>query len=298
MGKRWSRLRLSLPKSFVDWVSAEVVEWGSPGVEVLEEVEDAAGPSVGQMTIDIYFPRKGAEPARDRLESFLERLGSQVRPYSLGLVEEAPDVDWAEQWKYNFPPLEIGKRLLILPPWESEHDPGDRLPILLQPGMAFGTGHHPTSSLIIEALDSLQDTLGSSRILDLGCGSGILSIAAVTLGAPTALAVDYDEDAVQAALANVEMNRLEDRVSVVKAKFPELTEGAVFDLVLANVYFTFFKLNSVEVAGMTAPGGRLLASGLQEEEADDAIGLLGSAGFQSRVLSGRDGWIVIEGIKQ
>ncbi len=297
MSEGWARLRLTLPNSYVDWVSAEVVDWGAPGVEVLDSDGAEKPGAPGQTTLHIYFPADTAGVSRNRLATFLHQLGEQVEPFALSEAELTPEVDWAEQWRYHFPPLEIGERLLILPPWERERDPGPRIPILLQPGMAFGTGHHPTTTLVLE---ELERTIGSSRhgsVLDLGCGSGILAMGAVALGADRVVAVDYDRDAVEAARANVEMNGMSDRVLVIQAKFPALPSEATFDIVLANVYFTFFRMESQALSEVMAPGSVLLASGLRDEEGSAVIDQLRAASFEARIIDECDGWIIIRGVK-
>ncbi len=298
MGNGWARLRLTLPNSFVDWVSAEVVEWGSPGVEVLDTRIDGNDAEYGQTTLDIYFPAASAGDSRLKLEAFLLQLGQQVEPYTLGEPELTPEVDWAGQWRYHFPPLELGNRLLILPPWERDLDPGSRIPILLQPGMAFGTGLHPTTALIIEQLEKTSTIGKHGTILDIGCGSGILSMSAAALGAGSVVAIDYDRDAVEAARSNIDMNEMSDRILVVQAKFPSLPARMAFDIVLANVYYTFFRKESRAVSEVMAPGGVLLASGLREEEGGAVVDDLRSMAFSADIVSDSDGWVIIRGVKQ
>lgn len=298
MGESWARLRLTLPNSFVDWVSAEVVEWGSPGVEVLETGIEGDGAEPGQMTLVIYFPATLAGDSRLKLESFLLQLGEQVEPYTLGEAELTPEVDWAEQWRYHFPPLELGNRLLILPPWERERDPGNRIPILLQPGMAFGTGHHPTTALVLEELERAIISSRHETVLDIGCGSGILAMGAVALGAGNVLAIDYDRDAVEAARANIDMNAMSDRILVAQAKFPALPARATFDIVLANIYFTFFRMEGRTLSEVMEPGSVLLASGLREEEGGAVVEELRSVAFDADILSSSDGWLIIRGVRQ
>ncbi|MFC1595420.1 50S ribosomal protein L11 methyltransferase [Gemmatimonadota bacterium] len=298
MSERWMRLRLTLPNSFVDWVSAEVVEWGSPGVEVLDAGIEGNSAESGQMSLDIYFPATSAADSRSKLESFLQQLGEQVEPYFLGEAELTPEVDWAEHWRYQFPPLEIGNRLLILPPWERERDPGTRIPILLQPGMAFGTGIHPTTALVLGELEGTIISFRHDTVLDIGCGSGILAMGAVALGAGNVLAIDYDRDAVEAARANIDLNVMSDRILVAQAKFPSLPARAGFDIVLANIYFTFFRMESRTLSDVMEPGSVLLASGLRHMEGGAVVEELRSVGFEADIASESDGWIIIRGVKQ
>lgn len=295
MTSRWSRLRLTLPSSYVDWISAEAVEWGSPGVEVVGPPEECSGDSNQQLTLDIYFPEETIEDSRRKIKDFLERLGPQATPYFLGAAELTPPVDWAEQWRYHFPPLAIGEHILVLPPWEEGMNHGSRHPILLQPGMAFGTGHHPTTALIIECLESQGNLDEIGTILDIGCGSGILGITAVMLGVSRSLAIDYDRDAVMAARSNVERNNLQERVYIVQALFPQLPVRGTFRLVLANVYYTFFQRHAESLAKLVTEGGILLASGIQKDETGVVVDMLAEVGFETRVSGEREGWVVLEG---
>ena len=297
MSRDWARLRLTVSNSFVDWVCAEVVEWGSPGVEVHESEEGRGKGRSEQVTLDIYFPEKKAADAHRRLGDFLERLGPQAVPYSLDGPQQAPQLDWAERWQYHFPPIPIGERLLILPPWEQIQPGQERSVIYLQPGMAFGTGHHPTTALILESLEALQELEGLDTVLDVGCGSAILAIGAVRLGARRVLAVDYDKDAVQASKSNVDRNQLSDRIMVAQARFPSLPASGPFKLILANLYFTFFEENIEELGTVTAPGGVALISGLREEEMEAAASLVHRAGMETRACNSQGGWIMLEAVR-
>lgn len=292
----WARLRLTLPSPFADWVSAEVVDWGSPGVQVLEEGMDPDVPPGPTMTLEIYFEKEGAAAAQERLQTFMERLGEQARPWNLERAAPVEPVDWAEQWRYHFPPLPVGERLMVLPPWEAGLDTGARLPLLLQPGMAFGTGHHPTTALILEALQTEGGLPEGGRLLDIGCGSGILSMGAVLLGAREALAFDYDRDAVVSAAENLALNGLQERVRLARARFPDLPWQGPFPLILANVYFTFFDQNAEAVRNLLTPAGVVLASGIQEEQGEETVQRLRSAGLTAHVAARRHGWVLVRGV--
>jgi len=297
MGSHWACLRLTIPSSFVDWVCAEVVEWGSSGVRVHEAGSSDFEGAGDHVTLDIYFPDHQARSAHSRLETFLNRLGPQAAPYSLGEPEDSPPVDWAEQWRYHFPPLPVGEQLLILPPWEQERPAEGRKIIYLQPGMAFGTGHHPTTTLVLEGLENRQDLAAVGTVLDIGCGSAILSIGAVRLGADRVMAVDNDRDAVEAARSNVERNGLSDSIIVVQAKFPDLPARGPFKLILANIYFTFFESNIEALATVTPPGGIALISGLREEEEAPATALIQQAGLETRGKTSQGDWIMLEALR-
>ncbi len=284
----WSRLRLTLPGPLADWVASEVVDWGSSGVEVVD-----TGPS---MTLFVYVRAARAADMEQRLRTFLTRLGTDADPWGLGGPEPVAPVDWARQWRFHFPPLPLGEELLVLPPWEADRDPEGRKVMLLQPGMAFGTGHHPTTAMVAEALERVPDLPARGTLLDIGCGSGILAMAAVLLGAPRSLAVDYDRDAVEAARENLLLNGLEDRVCVAQARFPDLPTAGPYEVVVANVYYTFFQQHTKELASLLAPGGVLLVSGLQEEQGPPVARMLRKKGLEAGVEREHQEWCLVRGV--
>jgi ribosomal protein L11 methyltransferase len=193
------------------------------------------------------------------------------------VVQEA---DWAEAWKAFFPVLRVGGRLVIRPTWRRHHAGPDDVVIALDPGMAFGTGLHPTTRLCLAALEPLaaDGRLEGAHVLDVGCGSGILSIAAVRLGAAGALGVDTDPIAVEATHANARRNRLGRRIRAREGTIP--TGEPAFDVVLANLIAGVLRLLAPSLAAELRPGGWLVASGIfvdREEEvraAFEAAGLL------------------------
>ncbi|MFO7767712.1 MAG: 50S ribosomal protein L11 methyltransferase [bacterium] len=292
----WSRLRLTLPTPLADWAGSEAVDWGSSGVEVVDTggEEGMVGPA---MTLHIYVRADRAGEMEQRLRTFLGRLGEEALPWDLDPPEPVAPVDWARQWRYHFPPLPLGERLLILPPWDAGLDSEGREVIQLQPGMAFGTGHHPTTAMVAEALEELEDLPSSGPLLDVGCGSGILAMAAVRLGVPRALAFDCDRDAVEAARENLRLNEMTRRVCLVQARFPEVPAVGPFPLIVANVYYTFFRQHGSEVASLLAPGGTLLASGLQEEQAAPVARILSREGVEAEVTGVRQEWALVRGVR-
>jgi ribosomal protein L11 methyltransferase len=216
--------------------------------------------------------------------------------------------DWAEAWKSHFPVLRIGRRLVIRPTWRRHRrQPGDVV-LSLDPGMAFGTGLHPTTRLCMAALETLADEGllarggardGSARVIDVGCGSGILAIAAAKLGAGELLGVDTDPIAVEATAANARLNRLMgpsmDRIRVRKGSLP--SGEAPFDLVLANLIASLL----VELAGLLraelAPGGRILASGIFRDREGDVRAAFELAGLELGRRWAEDDWVALEAVR-
>ncbi len=288
---RWDRLDLELPLSFADWVSAELVGWGCVGVELVDL------PGVSRVRLSAFFFHADSAAGYSRLSGFMESLGEQVRPWRLCRPEPVPPADWAREWRHHFPALKIGRQLLIVPPWDAEGGIGRRIPIILQPGMAFGTGRHPSTTMVLEALERVEHLNALGPVLDIGCGSGVLSIGAARLGAERVLAVDYDEDAVTSARENVERNELSDRITVTAGRFPDLVEQGPFGLILANVYFTFFAQQAGGVADLVASGGHLLASGLEGEEGAQVAELLRAEGLKADVGKRLQGWSLVEAFR-
>jgi ribosomal protein L11 methyltransferase len=202
--------------------------------------------------------------------------------------------DWADAWKAFFPVMRIGRRLVIRPTWR-EHSPAvDDVVLALDPGMAFGTGLHPTTRLCLAALERVADDgrLDGERVLDVGCGSGILAIAALKLGGATALGVDTDPIAVEATAANAARNDLDDRVV---ARHGSLPSGeSPFDVVLANlvagVLIPLASALEVEVR----PGGTLVASGIFIDREADVTAAFEAAGLAVATRSSEGDWVALE----
>lgn len=216
-----------------------------------------------------WLPEDEALPDRRRqLDEGLWHLG-QIQPFPIPqfkLIEEEP---WEVAWKKHYQPLEIGERLQILPSWMKQ-ERGTRIPIYLEPGMAFGTGAHTTTRHCLEALELLV-TKGDS-VADLGCGSGILAIAAARLGAGEVVALDTDPQAVQLARENVLRNGVAERVRVVHGSMLELEGTSSKQLIVANIQAS--ALEDFIQAGIShhlASGGRVVMSGILEDQLDSLV---------------------------
>ena len=208
-------------------------------------------------------------------------------------LEDVQDADWENNWKQYYKPMEIGKRLLVIPQWE-EADPGDRVPLYLDPGLTFGTGAHATTRLCLTALEDL--VRGGERVLDLGCGSGILSVAALRLGAESALAVDIDDKCRTAARENAGLNGIgPDRLEILVGNL--LTDetvaeriGGGWDIVLANIVADVIIALAPRVRGMLSPGGTFLCSGVIEGRSAEVEAALAANGLSLRDRREDNGW--------
>ncbi len=216
------------------------------------------------VTVVAYLPQNAeTEQQIDRIQQGLWHLRHIGNVGEL-LQEERPEEDWANAWKEHFQVLRIGERFVIRPTWrEYEPAPGD-LVIDLDPGMAFGTGHHPTTELCLRWLETLDVT--DHQVLDVGAGSGILSIASVLLGARSVHAIEVDDVAARALIENLQMNRVSDRVSTAVGDFAaDGAGGDKYDLVIANIISSILMRLATPLANAMAPNGRLLLSGVIEQ---------------------------------
>jgi ribosomal protein L11 methyltransferase len=186
--------------------------------------------------------------------------------------------DWAEAWKEHYD-IERAGRIVVRPAWrEYQAQPGEVV-VSLDPGMAFGTGQHPTTRMCLLALQDIVKP--GDYVLDLGAGSGVLAIAAVLLGASRALAVDVEEQAVAASIANAALNGVSDRMEVPPAGSLELAEGrAPFDLVLANIVARVISELAPRIAAVLKPGGALITSGIIGEREAETLAALADAGLK------------------
>ena len=271
-GGAWLELAVEADIEAVEAVSEILGRVASGGTSVepaFDLVDEGLGARVDPSRPAVvrgYVPARDASAAEAAAAVTAEALG-HLQAFGLRTIGElrtrlVHEEDWAEAWKAYFPVLRVGRRLVIRPTWRRHRrQPGD-IVLALDPGMAFGTGLHPTTRLCLAAIESLADrgSIAGARVLDVGCGSGILAIAALKLGAAAALGVDTDPIAVESTLANARRNRLVRRIHARVGSLPSLESA--FDVVLANLIAGVLVPLAGALRDELRPGGTLLASGI------------------------------------
>lgn len=225
----------------------------------------------------------------DQLSSFREVLrASGLDPEFSFIHSDLPDRDWNESWKESFVPMDVGERFTIIPSW-IRHET-DRIPLIVDPGMVFGTGHHETTRRCLELIAELSDKIPHDRFLDIGTGTGILAIAAARVGFNRVFAVDVDPLAVDAAQRNAEANGLQD-IRVMPGTI-DSTEGP-FDLIAANLISEILTGIAPAIAGRLSPEGRAVLSGMLSGQEEGVIAAMEHAGLivERNLLDGQ--WVTL-----
>lgn len=253
----------------------------------------------------LYEPPLGSTPLWERtdvvalfeananIESVLDVLRSTFPAHAplRYTVTQVEDRDWQRECLDQFKPLKFGERLWVCPSWHETPEP-DAANIILDPGLAFGTGTHPTTALCLEWLDA-HDVHGLD-VLDYGCGSGILALAAAKLGAVKVWAVDHDPQALTATRANAVQNGLG---ATILTMAPEQLPAVQADLILANILANVLGDLAARFAGLLKPGGRLVLSGILFEQAEQLVQAY-RPWFEVRIWREREGWVCLEGIRK
>ncbi len=224
-----------------------------------------------------------------------ERLDAENIPYEID-SSLCKNADWENNWKKYFKPIPIGEKLLIQPIWKDKVDAGDRVVINLEPGLAFGTGSHETTRLCLEAIE--KHIKPGSKMLDIGCGSGILSIASLLLGAGEATGVDIDKLAVKTALENAERNGFdESRYTLYHGNLTDKVSGK-FDVVAANIVADAIIMLSEGVDAFMNDDSVYIVSGIIDMREDEVVTALDKYGF--RIISRHEegGWLCFECMKK
>ena len=306
MSELWLEVTLPVPAEKLDRVCDTLTANGMTGLVVEEEGEflrfleqnrqywdyvdeDLAARMKGASRVKFYVP--DTEEGQRQLRSYLSGL-EEYEPQTVSLREE----DWATSWQKYYQPIPVGKRIYIVPEWMRGRDvPDGRVPIYLNPGLTFGTGSHPTTQLCLELLEDV--VAGGDKVLDLGCGSGILGIAALGLGAAHVIGVDIDPKAVDVAYENAEMNGIgRDRLTVLAGnvlgdkKLAARLNPGENKVVLANIVADVIIPLSAVAGEFMTEDGVFLTSGIIDTRADEVQAAIESNGFVIKKRLERAGW--------
>jgi len=276
----WVEVSLTVDGELAEAVAEVLARYIQSGV-VIESTavyagpEDENGQAVGPLRVCGYLPVDDTvEETRRKIEEGLWYLG-RISPLPAPVFRPFEDVNWVEAWKQHYHPIPVGDGLMIVPAW-LEPETGGRLPIRIDPGMAFGTGTHPTTQLCLALTEAFfQQNSGSPRVLDIGCGSGILAVAALKLGAGHALGVDIDPLAMEASRQNAALNGVDNQqlelgvgsVAEVRQGRFNLRQG---ELVFANILApVLVRLLDEGLGELVSPGGWLVLSGILAEQSSE-----------------------------
>lgn len=266
----WLEVSLTVNGELAEAVADLLARFAPNGVVTEQAVkfmdEEDEGTPEGDITVRAYLAvDETLEETRQKLEESLYYLG-MIQPLPAPVFTPIADQNWMEAWKTRYQPIPIGRKLLILPAWLESPEPG-RVAIKIDPGMAFGTGTHPTTQLCLEFVEECLPE-DCPLVMDIGCGSGILAIAALKLGAQSALGVDIDEASIRNSRENAENNGIPDEAfQLGLGSVSEIRAGkfgaASAPLVLANILGPILvRLFDTGLAELVAPGGTLILSGI------------------------------------
>jgi ribosomal protein L11 methyltransferase len=276
----WTAVTVIAASALAEPLESFLLDRGAPGLETEEVGAD--------VRITAHFA--GAAPLIE-LDAFIAALREMV-PHAAApriAVDTVTDGGWANNWKAHFPALSIGERLFVHPPW-IDAVPADRIGIVLDPGMAFGTGHHASTRGCLILLEGALREAGAARVLDLGTGSGILAIAAAKLGAAEVWGVDIDPDACAVAADNIAINRVDERIHL--AAQLDAVPG-VFDVVAANLLAGLLIDHAAAIAARLRPGGIAIGAGLQVDETAAVRDAWRAAGLIDAGAYSDEGWAAL-----
>ncbi len=280
---------------------AEVLGRFAPNGVVIETTaigaseDDAEGYPVGPLRVFAFLPAdERLEDTRRRLDEALWYLG-RIRALPVVQYRLVEETNWVDAWKQHYRPIAIGEKLMIVPAWLNNPNP-ERVAVRIDPGMAFGTGTHPTTQLCLELVEEIVQQ--GQVVIDVGCGTAILAVAALLLGAAHALGVDIDPEAVTAAAENAAANKVSERLELAQGSLAEILVGKFTlrqaPLVCANILApVLIQMLDEGLGKLVEPGGSLILSGILVEQAQSVIDAANTHGLtlvQSRQI---DDWVAL-----
>ncbi len=310
--KNWLEVSLTVNGELAEAVADVLARFAPNGVMTEQGVkfvnDEDEGTATGPITVRAYLPvDEQLEETRQKLEESLYYLG-MIQPLPPATFKMIADQNWMEAWKQHYKPIPIGQRLLIIPAWIDSPEP-ERIPIKIDPGMAFGTGTHPTTQLCLALMEKFFDdktedggpltVLGPpSSVIDVGCGSGILSIAALKLGAKQALGVDIDEPSIKNSRENAGVNGLGNELLLGVGSVTEVRDGKFAfksaPLVVANILAPIIiRLFDAGLADLLEPGGTIILSGILQEQAQKVIEAAQAKGLRMNEQRQMGDWVAL-----
>lgn len=297
---QWVEVSLRVDGEAAEAAASELHKWCHQGISIEhdgiepDKYDDGEVPAPKMLIVRGYFAADSqAETIKteiNRVIGYLNMMYPMPQP-TYNLVDED---DWANAWKVHYHPVRIGRRLMIRPLWIDITPEPDDIVISLDPGMAFGTGTHPTTQLCLEAIEDLMQP--QLDVLDLGCGSGILAIAAAKLGAHKVIAVDIEERAISTTDENAEFNGVGDKIQAYQGSLETLLPSARrFDFMLVNILAKIIVAMCGQGLGqLVRPGGKAIFSGIIDTQADEVEAALREAGLEPYKRRQQGDWVLIE----
>ena len=251
----WIQLRINTTSDLAESISEQLEESGAVSVTFQDTFDNPVfEPLPGETKLWGNTDVVGLYDAETDIDELKTILNLEQYSYK---IEQLEDKDWEREWMDNFHPMQFGKRLWICPSWREIPDP-NAVNVMLDPGLAFGTGTHPTTALCLTWLDSLD--LNNKIVIDYGCGSGILAIAALKLGAARVIGIDIDPQAIQASHDNAERNKVSEKIELYLAK--DIPNNLQADVVVANILAGPLKDLKPQISKLVKPSGELGLSGI------------------------------------
>ena len=290
----WIQLRLNANQETAEQYSDWLMACGAQAVTFIDKqdtpiYEPLPGDEVTYWSDTVVMGLYDANHDMDKTIRYLQSIhpDQDALEYKLELLE---DKDWEREWMDNFHPMKFGQKLWICPSWKPVPDP-EAINVMLDPGLAFGTGTHPTTALCLTWLDSLD--LAGKTVLDFGCGSGILSLAALKLGAEQVIGIDIDPQALSASKENAKRNGVDNRLALY---LPENQPKVKVDVVVANILAGPLQALAPTIVGLVKKGGLLALSGILEEQAQ-SLQATYSQWCKMDAITIQDEWIRLSGVK-
>lgn len=265
-----------------DYSDLEQNAWDIAHIDLIDE--ELIAKDREKSIIHIYISE--CDNAAEALEFLKERFTAEGIAFELGSVG-VDDSDWNENWKKYFHTIEIGDRLAVVPSWEEYENKDNRTVLSIDPGAAFGTGTHATTSLCLGVLD--ECVANGMSVLDIGCGSGILAIASVLLGADKALGVDIDAQSVKTAKENAEINNISDKTEFIVGDLADKVTGK-YNIVCANIVADVIIKLLPDVGQFMTEDGILIISGIIDIRKDDVLSAVRDNGFEIELEAYKENW--------